>query len=665
VNEPIRESQRYYDTLDPRTQLLWRLEARRNFQDALPFLDRTGEPFDEWTDRLETLHLMGRDVCLALDVMMIALLDPPPVLRPGLLRTAWAILLTTDPHVSLGQDDAERLEFLARRDTGHVIGPEAFEDAVLEACIPEEERLNDRLCTPGQNDLLVTHPAATSLSHLKYAVRHGLNLQGASPDLQAAILRLLDTDAALINTSTVLNAGHSHQRHDEQLASICVSTVLRLLFVPQLIPGHTDVNVSLAMSAVLWRLARDLWPGPAGWKADLNLLRTYLKALGRTHDMHRQMRALESYGPAFDSRHASAVVEEALKLHGLLIREAHTEIPDVEQGVLDLPDTPAGRLAQRIAFIAHCTAYPPTQWGPHMNALAARVQNVPTSQAVLPFSRRAQNPENMVVIVDLITAATRAAVLLATARTPGREVLAACAVGLAQLREATRLGAAIGTFTLEFETALRVLWRSLGCPPCTWLTANHGPADEEATAWEGQIEALINAARKEQETPDLRTTDLAVPSVPAPKSYAFVPWQKPPERQEQKNDEDRSVTPFTCDLTPTEQGVLKALAGKTLVILGGICKPHAKAALIRDLKLRDVDWIESAEYDHGQHAASRLRDPNIVAVVFALRWAAHAHGSIRDVAWSLGIPAVSLPGGYSPRQVLHQLSTQVSGSLVA
>ena len=115
----------------------------------------------------------------------------------------------------------------------------------------------------------------------------------------------------------------------------------------------------------------------------------------------------------------------------------------------------------------------------------------------------------------------------------------------------------------------------------------------------------------------------------------------------------------------TEQRVLKALEGRTLVILGGLCKPHAKAALIRDLRLKDIDWIESSEYDHGQHAASRLRDPDVACVIFALRWAAHAHGSIRNAAWALGIPAVSLPGGYNPRQVLHQLSVQISDKLTA
>ena len=109
--------------------------------------------------------------------------------------------------------------------------------------------------------------------------------------------------------------------------------------------------------------------------------------------------------------------------------------------------------------------------------------------------------------------------------------------------------------------------------------------------------------------------------------------------------------------------VLRALAGKTLVLLGGIPKPHSKQRLIEALGLKDVDWIPSTQYDHGLQAESHLSNPNVAAVVFALRWAGHAHGSIRQRAWALGIPAVSLPGGYNARQILHQLTVQCSQRL--
>lgn len=119
-------------------------------------------------------------------------------------------------------------------------------------------------------------------------------------------------------------------------------------------------------------------------------------------------------------------------------------------------------------------------------------------------------------------------------------------------------------------------------------------------------------------------------------------------------------------LTPSgaaEERVLKALEGQVLVMLGGEAREAARQALITGLGLRDVDWISAAEYDHGRAAEARLRAPGVAVVVFALRWAAHAHGSVRDLTWELGIPAVSLPGGYNPRMVLHHLARQVSESL--
>ncbi len=640
------DDQRHYDTLTPDTQLIWRLQARRDTGQPQAFLYDAGDTPDTWAARLDDLPDSGLDVYFALDVMMLALLDPPPTMRPGLVRAAWAILLNIDPFRSLGHGDATRLEHLSRQDTGHTMKPEAYKDACLEACLEHEEHLQHVLCLPG-DETLVMHPAASSLPYLQYAVRHGLTLEGASPDLQAAVSRFLEAndDPA---------APHLPKRTQ---ALLCLRLIIRLLYLPQLLPANIDAKVSLGYSAIVWRMAHDLWTGPAEWRADLNLLRAHLKALGRVHDNHREMRPLEQYRPGLDIRHLPTLIEEGLKVYDLLVYSAHTEGPDIDPVVLDLPDTPAARLAARLAHVSVTCVVPPGRWGPRMRALDARVNNVPDCGQFLALRRHlpAQDCDD---IIELTLPGARAALLLALSDTPGREVLTACAVGLAQLREATTLGAPIGSMTLEFESAVRVLWRSLGCPPCAWLTATHGPTGTETEAWDEQREALIDAALQGQLTPEL-----PAPVLPAPESYAFTPWVEP--RAQYPDSEERNDTPFTDDLDLTERQVLRTLEGKTLVILGGICKPHAKAALIRDLKLKNVDWIESAEYDHGQQAACRLRDPNIVAVIFALRWAAHAHGSIRNVAWSLGIPAVSLPGGYSPRQVLHQLSAQVSGSLVA
>ena len=639
--------EQHYETLSPDAQLFWRLQTRRNAEDSILDHHLTGESEEMWNNRLKGLYSTRKEIQYALDVMMLGLLDPPACPQPGLYRTAWNILLCTDPFVSLGRDDAARLEAIAHEDTGPVLSPDVFQDATIGACIEEEDRLNAILHIPGR-ELLVAHPATISLDHLQYAIRHGMKLEHASPELHTAILRFLET----FDTMPKRTADSEDKPVAESNAAACVVLILRLLYLPQLLPDRVDMEINLTYCALSWRMAHDLWKGTGEWRADLNLLRTHLKALGRMHGNHRKMKCLEPYGPAVHTEEAFTLLESGLKIHEMMIQAANLNTPDIDPVVLDLPDTAAGHFAQRLSYVLHSHDEPRSQWGPRMKALAARVQNVPSPERCRPSLT---DPFSHQAILDLIRPATRAAILLALSRTPGREVLTVCAVGLSQLREAARLGAPIGTMTFEFETSVRALWRSLGCPPCAWLTANHGPTGQEAEARRQQQEALIVAALEGQLTPETPAVLL-----PAPKSYAYTVW----DNTEQVDTENQPELPFD-DLSLTERLVLKALTGKTLVILGGICKPHAKAALIRDLNLKDVDWIESTEYDNGQQAASRLRDPNIVAVIFALRWAGHAHGSIRDAAWSLGIPAVSLPGGYSPRQILHQLSAQVSGSLAS
>lgn len=358
-------------------------------------------------------------------------------------------------------------------------------------------------------------------------------------------------------------------------------------------------------------MAHTLWDGPSTWRADLGLFCTYLKTAGRAHYNLRQMRTLDHYGPAPDSAVFDHLVEHSMEMYGKLISASHQEAPDIDLVVLDLPGTPARRLAGRLAHVAIHWLVPKVRWGAHMQALDTRVQNVPTAEQYWLLLRRT-SLDNCVDVASMIDAEARATLLMAFCASPGREVLTARAVGFAQLREATARGAPVGSMTLEFEATLRAHWRSLGCPPCSWLTAVRGPIGPESEAWGQQRESLIQTVLQ-----GLSTLDLPAPTI-APKSYAFISCEHRPDAQDTKTAE-QPESMFACDLTSTERQVLRALEGKTLVILGGICKPYAKAALIRDLHLRDLDWIESTEYDHGQQAVSRLRDPNIAVVVFALR----------------------------------------------
>ena len=68
-----------------------------------------------------------------------------------------------------------------------------------------------------------------------------------------------------------------------------------------------------------------------------------------------------------------------------------------------------------------------------------------------------------------------------------REVLAAAATGLAQLRKAARLGLPVSRDQAMMEDLLKVLWREEGCPVVAWLFASAGPEGDEQAAWEERL----------------------------------------------------------------------------------------------------------------------------------------------------------------------------------
>lgn len=107
----------------------------------------------------------------------------------------------------------------------------------------------------------------------------------------------------------------------------------------------------------------------------------------------------------------------------------------------------------------------------------------------------------------------------------------------------------------------------------------------------------------------------------------------------------------------------RLLAGRPITLLAGIRKAHHKEALEKALGV-NVDWIESGEYDHGQHAASRVRQETGV-VVLGIRWMAHAHNGLRDVAREKGVPCVLHPGGLSASSVAYQILQQAGRHLAA
>ena len=107
------------------------------------------------------------------------------------------------------------------------------------------------------------------------------------------------------------------------------------------------------------------------------------------------------------------------------------------------------------------------------------------------------------------------------------------------------------------------------------------------------------------------------------------------------------------------------LAGKRVVMIGGECRPLAKAALERELNLSELCWISSREHQSIAPFEPEVARADTALVLLAIRWASHSFEGVKEMCERYGKPFVRLPGGYNASQVAHQVVKQVSGTLVA
>ncbi|WP_156372931.1 hypothetical protein [Deinococcus sp. Leaf326] len=156
--------------------------------------------------------------------------------------------------------------------------------------------------------------------------------------------------------------------------------------------------------------------------------------------------------------------------------------------------------------------------------------------------------------------------------------------------------------------------------------------------------------------------------------HASTEEQPTPAEHEEAAPAPTSVTPPAPEPTPETSPALPSpkpqpaaplhlqhvqearalLEGRALTLIGGVPYPAHHQALVDALGLARLDWIGSAEYDHGTHAHSRVTDQTAV-VILAIRWMGHAHNGLRDVARAKGVPYVMHPGGLNPSSVAWQI----------
>ena len=105
------------------------------------------------------------------------------------------------------------------------------------------------------------------------------------------------------------------------------------------------------------------------------------------------------------------------------------------------------------------------------------------------------------------------------------------------------------------------------------------------------------------------------------------------------------------------------LGGRSVVLIGGICRRESQKMLKTALGLKELIWIETKEHQSIGVFEPVIARSDVALVLLAIRWSSHAFGDVKQFCDRHGKPLVRLPGGYSPNQVAAQILAQCSEQL--
>ena len=297
----------------------------------------------------------------------------------------------------------------------------------------------------------------------------------------------------------VILSAQSSDDH-EALALSDLQHSIRLRLHPHFLPGHVLQHEVLAQAANCWRIGTDgLGPRHPLYPAAKDL-QDDLLAYARCLDARPQRRALLPAGviPRREWGEVRRVAQRKLDELTVLAHQGTVTVP--AQVLLLDEHIPAQRLAMHLIFMRSALSGPAWQWHQDVHTLMQRLGEQPipamSHQAVVTFC------EALPMLHHAILAATALIRLeeervqrVAPARV--REVLAAAATGLAQLRKAARLGLPVSRDRAVMEELLKVFWREEGCPVVAWLFASAGPEGDEQAAWEERLVWLTHPEREQ------------------------------------------------------------------------------------------------------------------------------------------------------------------------
>lgn len=112
--------------------------------------------------------------------------------------------------------------------------------------------------------------------------------------------------------------------------------------------------------------------------------------------------------------------------------------------------------------------------------------------------------------------------------------------------------------------------------------------------------------------------------------------------------------------TEDVQYVRERLAGHSIAIVGGVCKPHASVRIQKALKLREVRWLSAGKNDRVCQFETDVRGMSLVVLITKL--IGHKHNDIREFCRNQGVPWVQtrIQSGYSVNQLARLIREQAS-----
>lgn len=168
---------------------------------------------------------------------------------------------------------------------------------------------------------------------------------------------------------------------------------------------------------------------------------------------------------------------------------------------------------------------------------------------------------------------------------------------------------------------------------------------------------------------DIASADLLAALAPVASAAPRETWPAPLldtldrallRSQSDDDDDDEGLRSWERAPTPELLKLREFLRGKTIVLVGGVRKPLAEAAIIQAFDLAGVRWL-----DHGEHKSLELyrhdaTRADVALVIVMIRWMSHAYDDLRDECQRAGTLYARLKGGYSPNQIAAQVWDQLS-----